>query len=271
MMCRLLGVSTSGFYAWCHREPSAHQVRDQELVPLIRDVFFEFDWKYGARRIWREFQDRGLECGRDRIARLMKQEGLVAKSTHRARAPSTTDSSHGETVPQNLLRRDFGTSARDEVWLADITYLATKEGWVYLSVVMDLHSRKVVGWSVRDSLHRQGALDALEVALGNRQPEAGLIHHSDRGVQYASGEYQALLEKHGVRGSMSRKGDCWDNAPMESFFGRMKQEMGVKLFESRRAASQAVFKHIERFYNPTRRHSALGYLSPNDFEAQIAS
>jgi len=271
MMCRLLAVSTSGFYGWRKRSPSPRQIQDQELLVLIREVFWEFKRRYGARRIWNEFRARGLECGRDRIARLMKQDGLVAKSTWRRRKPVTTDSKHENQLHQNLLMRNFETQRRDQVWLADITYLATKQGWMYLSVVMDLHSRKVVGWSVRDSLHREGAMDALKVALGNRRPDAGLIHHSDRGVQYASGDYQELLESHSVRCSMSRKGDCWDNAPMESFFGRMKQEMEEDVFESKSAARQAVFKHIEGFYNPRRRHSALGYLSPDEFEAQMAS
>lgn len=267
MMCRLLHVSTSGFYAWWSREPSTRELKDRELLILVREVFEEFEHRYGAVRIWKEFQARGLKCGRDKIARLMREDGLVAKSTWtRKRKPRTTDSEHSEPIRPNLLMRDFKTQGRDQVWLSDITYLATKKGWMYLAVVMDLHSRKIVGWTVRDSLKTEGALDALKVAIGNREPEAGLIHHSDRGIQYASKEYQEVLEKHGMRSSMSRVGDCWDNAPMESFFGRMKQEIGVRLFESKQAAQQAVFEHIERFYNPRRRHSALGYLSPDDFE-----
>lgn len=267
MMCRVLHVSTSGFYDWCKREPSLHELRDQELVVLIREVFEEFNKMYGSRRIWHEFKARGLESGRDRIARLMREHDMVAKSTWaRKRAPRTTDSEHEHPVAQNLLMRDFEVSGRDQVWLTDITYLATKEGWMYLACVMDLYSRKIVGWTVRDSLSSQGALDALELAIQARQPEAGLIHHSDRGVQYASRAYQEVLKEHAIRCSMSRKGDCWDNAPMESFFGRMKQEIGIKVFTSKSAAQQAVFKHIAMFYNSSRRHSALGYVAPDEFE-----
>ena len=272
MMCRVLKVSTSGFYEWCKREPSPHALQDRELVVLVRQVFEEFNHSYGAVRIWKEFKARGVECGRDRIARLLREHGMVAKSTWaRKRAPRTTDSEHEHPVHQNLLMRDFEVHQRDKVWLADITYLATREGWMYLACVMDLHSRKIVGWTVRDNLTSQGAVDALEVAIAQRRPEAGLIHHSDRGVQYASHAYQDVLDEHAIRCSMSRVGDCWDNAPMESFFGRLKQELGIKLFESRSAARQAVFKHIEMFYNTRRRHSALGYLAPDEFEwGQVA-
>ena len=270
MMCDLLNVSTSAYYDWRKRGPSDRDLEDEHLKPLIREIFVEFDRSYGAVRIWKELKARDVDCGRDRVGRLMKEMGLVAKAT-RKKAPRTTDSDHGLAVAPNLLMRDFKVEGTDEVWLADITYLATKQGWVYLAVVMDLCSRKIVGWSVRESLHRQGALDALEVALGNRRPEPGLIHHSDRGSQYASGDYQQRLEAAGARCSMSRKGNCWDNAPMESFFGRMKEEIGETLFETKAAAGQAVFKYIELFYNPKRRHSGLGYLSPVEFEQQIAS
>lgn len=270
MMCRLLEVSTSGFYNWRTREPSQRDLEDEVFKTLIRDVFIESYEAYGAVRIWEELTARGLACGRDRIARLMKEMGLVAKATRKTK-PRTTQSEHGLAVADNLLMRDFRASQPDEVWLADITYLASKEGWVYLAVVMDLCSRKIVGWTTRESLHRQGALDALKVAIGNRKPQGGLIHHSDRGVQYASQDYQAALEEAGIRCSMSRVGDCWDNAPMESFFGRMKEELDKDLFESKQAASQAVFKYIELFYNSKRRHSGLGYLSPADFERHIAS
>jgi transposase InsO family protein len=270
MMCQLLEVSRSGYYDWKMRGPSQRQLDDEVLKPLIRDIFWEFNRSYGAVRVWKELVSRGIDCGRDRVNRLLKEMGLVAKAT-RKKKPKTTDSAHGFQVADNLLMRDFRTTRRDEVWLVDLSYLATREGWVYLAAVLDLHSRRIVGWSVRDSLHRQGALDALEVAIGNRRPEPGLIHHSDRGSQYASDDYQKRLEEAGIRCSMSRKGDCWDNAPIESFFGRMKEELDCELFETKAAASQAVFKYIEMFYNPKRRHSSLGYLSPVDFERQLAS
>lgn len=270
MMCRLLGVSRSGFYDFCRRPKSAHQLHDDHLKPLSSEMFYEYKEHYGVIRLWKEFRTRGIPCGRDRLRRLMRELDLVAKAT-RTRAPRTTRSDHEEPVSPNLLMRHFDVTQRDTVWLADISYLGTKQGWVYLACVMDLYSRRIVGWTVRESLARQGTLDALEVALGNRRPEAGLIHHSDRGVQYASKDYKKRLLEAGARQSMSRKGDCWDNAPMESFFGRMKQELDVMLFESKEAAAQAVFKYIELFYNPKRAHSSLNYLSPVAFETQYAA
>lgn len=270
MMCRVLQVSRSGFYGFCARQRSTHELEDAHLEVLLVQMFDEFKARYGVVRLWKEFMKRDIACGRDRVRRLMRKLDLVAKAT-RKRKPRTTQSEHGRPVAPNLLMRQFDVKQRDLVWLADISYLGTKQGWVYLACVMDLYSRKIVGWTVRESLERQGALDALEVALGNRRPEAGLIHHSDRGVQYASKDYQKRLEEAGARQSMSRKGDCWDNAPMESFFGRMKEELDVLLFESKEAAAQAVFKYIELFYNPTRSHSSLGYVSPSEFERQHAA
>lgn len=186
----------------------------------------------------------------------------------RRRKPRTTDSSHDHRIAPNLLKRNFITEGIDQVWLADITYLPTRQGWLYLHAVLDLHSRRLIGWSMRDSLHRQGALDALSSALANRTPVDGASHHSDRGVQYASDDYRGLLDVAGLTCSMSRKGDCWDNAPMESFFGRLKEELGVEVFETKAAARQAVFKYIELYYNRVRRHSALGFISPYEFEME---
>lgn len=267
MMCELLEVSNSAYYAWRSREPSDHELRDRELGALIREVFEEHQERYGAVRVWKELQARGVDVGRDRVARIMRETGLVARS-RRTRKPRTTDSSHDYRIAPNLLERDFVTQGLDEVWLADITYLPTREGWLYLHAVLDLHSRRLIGWAIRDSLHRQGALDALSSALANREPAPGALHHSDRGVQYASDDYQAMLKAAGLTCSMSRKGDCWDNAPMESFFGRLKEELGVEVFETKAAARQAVFKYIEMYYNRVRRHSALGYISPEEFELE---
>lgn len=268
MMCRLLKVSHSGYYNWRGRVPSKRALRDQELMALLKDIFTEHDGRYGVMRIWKEMNARKVSCGRDRVGRLMRKLGLRAKARRR-RNPRTTDSEHAHPVAKNLLKREFAVDGPDLVWLADITYLATAEGWMYLSVVMDLCTRRIVGWSVRDSLHRQGALDALEIALANRTLQPGAIHHSDRGVQYASTDYRQRLEEAGLACSMSRKGNCWDNAPMESFFGRMKEEIGVELFETKAAARQAAFKYIEAYYNRTRRHSGLDYLSPDEFEQQL--
>ncbi len=270
MMCRLLEVSTSGYYAWRRREPGPRALQDEELGLLIEEIFFEHKRRYGAVRIWKEMQARGVDVGRDRVGRLMKMRNLVARA-RRLKKPQTTDSSHEHPLAPNLLKREFIVDSPNQVWLADITYLATKEGWVYLFAVMDLCSRKMVGWAMKDSLHRQGALDALNIALANRKLCEGAIHHSDRGSQYASTDYRKRLKAAGLECSMSAKGQCWDNAPMESFFGRMKEEIGEKVFDHRVSARQAVFKYIEAYYNRMRRHSAIGYVSPNTFEAKKAA
>lgn len=270
MMCRLLHVSTSGFYGWRKRPVSRRQLEDEQLTILLREIFEQHKARYGALRIWKECQARGLSVGRDRVRRLLKEAGLHAK-TKRAFKPATTDSAHSHRVYENLLMRNFKIDQPNRVWLADITYLATKEGWVYLAGVMDMCSRRIVGWDVSESLDATGAVRALQLACANRKPVAGLVHHSDRGVQYASRAYQQVLEANEIKCSMSRAGNCWDNAPMESFFGRLKEEIGQKVFETKQEAVQAVFKYIEMYYNRIRRHSALGYLSPLDFEARLAS
>ena len=265
MMCRLLRVSRSGFYDWLRRTPSERALRDRELLTLIREVFEDHQERYGAMRVWKELQARGVDVGRDRVRRLMRGDGLQARALRR-RKPRTTDSEHSIAVPKNLLARNFQAAAINQVWLADITYFPTRQGWVYLYALMDMCSRRVIGWSLRDNLKRDGALDALSIALANRKLAPNAIHHSDRGVQYACRDYQSALELAGLCASMSRKGDCWDNAPMESFFGRLKEEIGVRVFDSKPAARQAVFSYIEMYYNPRRRHSALGYVSPAQYE-----
>lgn len=266
-MCQVLSVSTSGYYDSRKRPKSARALADEELLVLIREVFDEHRGRYGALRIWKELQDRDLDVGRDRIARLMKDAGLRGKTRTRRR-PKTTIRDDEARASDNLLARNFTVDTSNTAWLADITYIATKEGWLYLSAVIDLFSRKVVGWSMRESLHRDGALDALRMALLNRKPAENAIHHSDRGCQYTSLDYQEALKDAGLRSSMSAVGQCWDNAPMESFFATMKRELDVEVFASKAAARQAIFKYIECYYNTKRRHSSNNYLSPHQFELQ---
>jgi len=214
-------------------------------------------------------QRDGGRCSRNRVARLMRQAGLQGRRRRGFRG--TTDSRHGLPVAPNLLARDFSATGPNQVWLSDITYLPCAEGWEYLATVMDLYDRQIVGWALQSTLERSLTLNALETALRQRRPAAGLIHHSDRGVQYASGDYQALLTRHGLRGSMSRKGDCWDNAPAESFFGTLKSELVHDWSRPARAqARREVSNYIEVFYNRQRLHSALGYQTPVEFGSATA-
>lgn len=266
-MCEVLSVSASGYYDSRKRPKSTRALADEELLVLIREVFDEHRGRYGALRIWKELQDRDLDVGRDRIARLMREAGLKGRTRARRR-PKTTIQDAQARASDNLLARNFTVDAPNTAWLADITYIATKEGWLYLAAVIDIFSRKVVGWSMRDSLHRDGAMDALRMALLNREVEEDAIHHSDRGCQYTSDDYQELLKEAGLRSSMSAVGQCWDNAPMESFFGTMKRELDVEVFESKAAARQAIFKYIECYYNTKRRHSTNDYLSPHHLELE---
>ena len=270
MMCRLLGVSRSGYDAWRARPEPARLLEDQQMRVLIAQIFWQHRRRYGAVRVWRELAARGVACGRDRVARLMKQDGLVAVAS-RSKAPRTTDRAPEDPCAPNLLARQFEVAELDQVWLADLTYVATRRGWLYLACVMDLCSRRIVGWSMREDLSGQGPLDALEMALVQRRPPAGLLHHSDRGSQYTSAAYRARLASACARSSMSRRGHCWDNAPMESFFGRMKEEMETTCFETHDEARQALFEYIELYYNRQRRHSGLDYVSPHEFETKKAA
>lgn len=264
-LCRVMQVSRSGFYAWKAREPSARKQEDGQLLERIRGCFERSRGTYGSPRILRDLREQGYSCGRQRVMRLMRQAGL--KPAVRPRFRVTTDSRHSLPVADNLLARDFTASAVDLKWVSDITYLWTGEGWLYLAVTLDLFSRRVIGWSMHTRLDRSLAVNAREAALCQRHPEAGLLHHSDRGSQYASGEFQACLRKEGIVCSMSRKGDCWDNAAVESFFGTLKQELvNRRSFVTREIARKEVFEYIEVWYNRQRRHSALGYLSPAEFE-----
>lgn len=269
-LCRVMGVSRSGYYAWKVRPKSARQRGDEELLAHIRSAFEDSRATYGSPRIHRELRERGLACGERRVARLMRLHGIRARPVRRFRA--TTDSAHALPVAPNLLEQDFTAEKADRRWAADVTYIWTREGWLYLAVVLDLFSRRVVGWAIRTSLEKGLVVQALEGALLLRRPPAGLIHHSDRGSQYASGEFQSALNRAGLVCSMSRKGNCWDNAAVESFFGTLKREaIHGRPFASRQEARSAVFEFIEVWYNRKRRHSALGYLSPEQFERQAAT
>jgi putative transposase len=265
LMCRVLGVSRSGYYAWLGRPESERSQADRCLVSQIRQAHQRSRQSYGSPRITDELIAAGTPCGRHRVARLMRVHGIKAKTVKRFRV--TTDSKHRYPVASNLLKREFAAVHPNQVWLADITYIPTTEGWLYLAVVLDLYARRIVGWAMSDRINGALTLTALRQALAQRQPPAGLIHHSDRGKQYAAGGYQKLLREHDIVCSMSRKGDCWDNAPCESFFGTFKQELVYQeRFDTRDEAKAKTFEYIEVFYNRQRRHSAAGSHSPAEFE-----
>jgi putative transposase len=264
-LCRVLRVRRSGYYAWRGRKKSARALDDQRLTVEIRAVFAEKKKRYGSPRVSRELRTRGTRVCRHRVARLMREQQLCARP--RRKFVRTTDSAHALPTPPNLLARDFTATAPDRVWAGDVTYLPTREGWLYLAVLLDLYSRRVVGWAMSERNDEALTLAALEMALDQRQPAPGLIHHSDRGTTYASGTYQDVLAQHGAVCSMSRKGDCWDNAVVESFFSTLDVECeNGDMFSSRSAARREVTEYILGFYNPTRLHSYLGYMSPMEFE-----
>jgi putative transposase len=265
LLCQVLQVSRSGFYAWQQR-PAAQRTRQNQRLGLeIAAIFAESRGRYGSPRVHAELRDRGHRTGRKRVARLMHLAGLHARERHRFRR--TTNSGHDMAIRGNLLARQFSVTQPNISWATDITYLWTLEGWLYLAVMLDLFSRRVVGWAISERLERGIALDALTMALRNRRPPHGLLHHSDRGSQYASHEYQQLLAANGIRSSMSRRGNCWDNAVAESFFATLKLELVYQTqWRTRAEARNAVFEYIELFYNRRRRHSALEYLSPEQFE-----
>jgi putative transposase len=266
VLCRVLGLARSGYYAWRQRSVSARHKRDQQLTSQIRTIFTDSRRTYGSPRVHAQLKGQGIRCARKRVARLMRQAQLCARG--RRRSVRTTDSRHSQPIAPNLLSRTFQAEAPNRVWVADISYLPTREGWLYLAVVLDLFGRRIVGWSMQPTLERGLVLAALEHALQRRQPAPNLLHHSDRGSQYASADYQALLAQAEMRSSMSRKGNCWDNAAMESFFATLKAELPVSVFDSHAAARSAVFDYIERFYNRVRLHSTLGYRSPIAYERQ---
>lgn len=265
ILCRVLRVQRSGYYAWCTRSESTRKVEDRRLTVEVRAAFEERKRRYGSPRLFRELRRRGVRVGRHRVARLMREQRLCARP--RRRFVKTTESNHAMRTPANVLNREFVVDKADRVWAGDVTFLPTLEGWLYLAVVLDLHSRRVVGWATSERNDEALTLAALHMAIDQRQPAPGLLHHSDRGTTYASGTYQDVLAQHGMICSMSRKANCWDNAVVESFFSTLDIECAnQKPFSSRNAARREVAEYILGFYNPTRLHSALGYMSPMEFE-----
>jgi len=270
LMCKVLGVARSGYYAWRQAPQSAREMADLALLEQIKEIFEQSRQTYGSYRIFVALGKQGVRCSHKRVARLMRQAGLHAKTKRRFR-PTTTDSNHNLPVTSNLLNQNFKAEKPNKIWLTDITYVPTAQGWLYLAVVLDLYSRRIVGWAMSESLHRQLVIDALQMAIAKRQPPPGLLHHSDRGSQYASHDYQTLLTKYKMVGSMSRKGNCYDNAPAESFFGTLKTELVFhQLYATRNEAKLDIFEYIEVFYNRIRYHSALGYQCPVNYEASVA-
>ena len=264
-MCEQLEVSRSGFYAWRERPESARQQQDTQLAEEVAQAHRDSRGTYGSPRVHAELRAQGRKVSRKRVARLMGEQKLAAR--RRRRSVRTTDSHHRHPVAPNVLARDFSPGQPNSTWATDITYVGTGEGWLYLAVVLDLFSRRVVGWSMSEHIDTQLVLGALEMALEGRQPPQGLIHHSDRGSQYASAEYRQALASRGIQCSMSRKGNCWDNAVVESFFSSLKQELVYPTdFATRHQARAELFEYIEVFYNRKRRHSSLGYMSPRDYE-----
>lgn len=269
-LCDVLGVSTSGYYAWKNREPSRRQLDDMVYLAHIRSLFSQSNGTYGSPRMHVDLREEGLPIGRHRTARLMRENGLKARQ--KTRFKRTTDSDHNGPIASNLLDQDFSCDRPDQKWGVDISYVWTAEGWLYLAIVLDLYSRRIVGWSVSNRMKKGLAMEALQRAIDLRQPPPGVIHHSDRGSQYCSNDYQKLLAKHKFVPSMSGKGNCYDNAMVETVFKTIKSELIWRTaFASRREAEKAIGSYIDGFYNPRRRHSSLGYRSPLRFEAEMAT
>ncbi|MDR6397894.1 putative transposase [Herbaspirillum seropedicae] len=264
-MCRLLGVSTSGFYDWLDRPVSQHQRENAQLLQAIKHSHEASDGTYGSPRVVRDLIDAGFACSENRVARLMKAAGIKARHKRRRTPEQRAVAAH--SVAPNLLDRQFAATEPNQKWAADFTYVWTGEGWLFVAVVLDLYSRRVVGWSMQSTMTAQLVMDALLMAVFRRGRPRAVLHHSDQGSQYTSEDFQRLLESHGIICSMSRRGNCWDNAAMESFFSTLKTErLSKKHYRTRDDLRADVFDYIERFYNPHRRHSTLGYLSPVQFE-----
>ena len=267
MLCRVLGVRRSGLYAFARRQESNRARENRLLLLHIRDAHVESRRTYGSPRVHAELVDRGFRVGRNRIARLMRLDGIQAR--HRRRFVQTTRVDPGLPTAPNLLNRQFSPARPNQAWAGDITYIRTLQGWLYLAVILDLHSRRVVGWATSARIDRELVLKALAMAVDRRGPSSGLVHHTDRGCQYTSWDYQRTMKQLGIVCSMSRKGNCWDNAVVESFFATLKTELVYRTtFASRDHGRSALFDYIETFYNPRRRHSAIGYFSPMEFERQ---
>jgi transposase InsO family protein len=270
VLCRVLEVARSGFYAWGRRPLGIRAQQNQGLVTQIRTCYQTARGRYGSPRIHQDLQARGIRVGRHRVARLMRLQGL--RSIRRRRAWRAQRMTAPSVVAANVLRREFAATRPNEKWAGDITYVPTRQGWLYLAVLMDLYSRRIVGWAMDDQEATSLTLSALEMALRHRAVRADLLHHSDRGSQYGALAYQQRLAIRGIRCSMSRPGNCWDNAVVESFFATLKTELCSKghPFSTRQEARTAIFEYVEGFYNRARRHSTLGYLSPVEFEERVA-
>ena len=270
IMCDVLDVSPAGYYAWRSRPESQRSSDNRDLLEDIQRVHRDNHGRYGSPRVHEELKAQGRGASRGRIERLMRHHGIRAIMA-RPRRAGTTDSRHDLPIAPNLLDRNFVADAPNRIWLADITYVETDQGWLYLAAILDLYSRRIVGWAMADHLRADLPLAALRMAISAQRPGAGLIHHSDRGVQYASSEYRNALQSAGFSASMSRKGDCYDNAPMESFFHTLKTELVHHTqYATRADAMRDIFAYIEGFYNRTRRHSAIGYISPVEMELKTA-
>jgi transposase InsO family protein len=268
-MCRVLAVSRSGYYTWRTKPESERTRENRRLVSRIKSIHKKSRENYGSPRIHETLKAEGETCSKKRVEKLMSKNGIRAKQKRKFVA--TTDSKHDLPVAENILDREFAVDEPNKVWTSDITYIPTDEGWLYLAGVLDLCSKTAVGWSMGESMERTLVMDALSMAYQRRRPGEGLIHHSDRGSQYASEDYRRLLREYGMQTSMSRKGNCWDNAPMESFFGTLKKELvHHRKYRTRDEAKRDIFEYIEVFYNRERLHSSLGYLSPVDYEKRIA-
>ena len=268
VLCRVAQVSPAGYYAWRSRPPSAHQLEDERLKPMVHEAHLEGRRNYGRPMIHEALKKRGVRISAKRVGRLMCEQGIRGKV--RRSFVRTTDSNHSMPVFENLLNRDFTATGPDQRWVGDITYLRTPSGFVYLAVVMDLFSRTIVGWAVSAVIDRHLVIAALEMAVRRRRPELGLLFHSDQGSQYASDDHQKKLDANGITCSMSRRGNCYDNAAMESWFGTLKTELGED-FDSPFDAKRQLFDYIEVFYNRKRMHSSLGYVSPAEFERNASA
>jgi putative transposase len=265
LMCQTLGVSTGGFYEWRGRPASVAAERREALVAEIKAIHRDVKGRYGSPRVHAELLARGHRCSLNTVARLMRETGVAAKTKRKFRV--TTDSNHDLPIAENIVDRQFDPAAPNQTWTADITYIPTREGWLYLAVVEDLHSRQIVGWSMGERIDSRLVVDALAMAVARRLPGEDLVSHSDRGSQYASEHYRRRLADHGIACSMSRRANCWDNAPMESFFASLKKELvHDEDYATRAEARASVFEYIEVFYNRVRRHSSLGYQSPVEYE-----
>ena len=265
VMCDALQVGTSGYYGRLGHRPSARQQRHVHIAQAVTRFYFESERIYGYRKVYADLRDASINCCGETVRRIMRRIGLF--SCVKRRFVRTTDSNHNMAVAQNLLARDFKADAINTKWAADITYVPTEQGWLYFAAVMDLYSRRIIGWSMSERIDSKLVTEALRMAIEQRKPQNGLVHHSDRGVQYACEDFQELLKAEGIVCSMSRRGDCWDNACMESFFGSFKMEwIAGKRYENFEEAKKNIFKYVELFYNRRRRHASLGYVSPVAYE-----